>query len=49
MELITTMKVLCIHGTRDMRLEDVAVLEPADSEVLLRVRYVRVCAGRGTE
>ncbi|QUH01955.1 L-idonate 5-dehydrogenase [Saccharopolyspora erythraea] len=37
------MKGLFIHGAEDMRLEDVAVPEPADGEVLLRVRYVGIC------
>ena len=37
------MKGLFIHGAEDMRLDDVAVPEPADGEVLLRVRYVGIC------
>lgn len=37
------MKGLFIHGAGDMRLDDVAVPEPADGEVLLRVRYVGIC------
>ncbi|MER6993853.1 L-idonate 5-dehydrogenase [Saccharopolyspora hirsuta] len=37
------MKGLFIHGAQDMRLEDVTTPEPADGEVLLRVRYVGIC------
>ncbi|MBQ0923594.1 L-idonate 5-dehydrogenase [Saccharopolyspora endophytica] len=37
------MKALFIHGAGDMRLEDVAVPEPGEGEVLLRVRYVGIC------
>ncbi|MFD2397833.1 alcohol dehydrogenase catalytic domain-containing protein [Prauserella oleivorans] len=37
------MKGLFIHGPEDMRLEDVAVPEPGQGEVLLRVRYVGIC------
>ncbi|GAA1218021.1 L-idonate 5-dehydrogenase [Prauserella alba] len=37
------MKGLFIHGAEDMRLDDVAVPEPGEGEVLLRVRYVGIC------
>ncbi|RBP66072.1 L-idonate 5-dehydrogenase [Brevibacterium sanguinis] len=37
------MKTLLIHGAEDMRLEDRAVPEPGDGEVLLRVRFVGIC------
>ncbi|MER7013318.1 L-idonate 5-dehydrogenase [Saccharopolyspora sp. NPDC000359] len=37
------MKGLFIHGAEDMRLEDLTIPEPADGEVLLRVRYVGIC------
>ncbi|MDI2028188.1 L-idonate 5-dehydrogenase [Saccharopolyspora sp. TS4A08] len=37
------MKALFIHGAEDMRLDEVAVPEPGEGEVLLRVRYVGIC------
>ncbi|EHY89682.1 L-idonate 5-dehydrogenase [Saccharomonospora azurea] len=37
------MRSLFIHGAEDMRFEDVAMPEPGEGEVLLRVRYVGIC------